>query len=365
MQKKTILHIIDDFGLGGAEAMLVGVLKNLTDFHNIVVNLYDNNKFGEDLQCDKYYCLHLKSPRQFLTAVPKLSKIIRENKVDLVHSNLCWSTIIARLATPRRIPLVNTIHSSVSTGIEYNNLLLRLLEKFTYYFRSNIIIGVSASTLEDYFCFFKLKRGKHFLLYNFVDEEIFKPVEREVSQLSNCKRTFKVLSVGSLKAQKNHSCTLDAFDVLKGEQIELDIIGEGVLREELTTTIAAKRLNVNLAGNKRNMQELYPDYDLFLLSSHYEGFSIAVLEAMATKTPLLLSDIPNFREQCADTAEYFPANDHRQLAAKLRLLKENRSRLERNAEKAHERLKSLYTFDRHLSQLRSIYREALNEKKRA
>ena len=63
--KKTILHIIDDFGLGGAEVNIIGVLKNLPEYNNIVVNLYNNNKFGEELKFDKFYCLNVKSNKLF------------------------------------------------------------------------------------------------------------------------------------------------------------------------------------------------------------------------------------------------------------------------------------------------------------
>ena len=59
--KKTILHIIQNFGLGGAETAVVGVLKNLSDYNNIVVTLDSLNQFGSELKYDKYYCLNLKS----------------------------------------------------------------------------------------------------------------------------------------------------------------------------------------------------------------------------------------------------------------------------------------------------------------
>ena len=81
--KKTILHIIDDFGLGGAEVNIIGVLKNLPEYNNIVVNLYNNNKFGKELKFDKYYCLNVKSNKLFFFSALKLRKIITDNKYDV------------------------------------------------------------------------------------------------------------------------------------------------------------------------------------------------------------------------------------------------------------------------------------------
>lgn len=352
--KKTILHIIDDFGLGGAEATVVGVLKNLHEYNNIVVNLYNNNKFEHHLQYDTYYCLDLKSNKYFLSAAVKLRKIIIDNNVDMVHSTLFWSTIIARIATPKRIPLINSIQASISDSMEYKKKWMGRLDRFTYHLRNNIIIGVSKYTLSDYFSFLKLKPYKNYVVYNFVDETIFKPTPVIPNKANT---PFKVLSVGSLKIQKNHHFTLQAFRLLKGEDIELDIIGEGNQRRELTKEINKHQLKVRLRGSKRNLQDIYPLYDLFILSSTYEGFALAVLEAMATKTPLLLSRIPAFVEQCSDTADYFNLDDVQELVRKIKQAKQGKACPGKNIENAYQRVTQFYTLEKHLDKLKSIYKE--------
>jgi len=115
--KKTILHIIQNFGRGGAETAVVGVLKNLHEYNNIVVTLDGLNQFGSELTYDKYYNLDLKSYYLFPMAIRKLRQIIRENKVDLVHSQLYWSTILARFACPENIPLVTSIQASLTGSV--------------------------------------------------------------------------------------------------------------------------------------------------------------------------------------------------------------------------------------------------------
>jgi hypothetical protein len=68
MQKKTIVHIIQSLGRGGAETMLVTVLKNLTNYNNIVVTLEATNHFKDELICDNYYCLNTTSAWQYIKA---------------------------------------------------------------------------------------------------------------------------------------------------------------------------------------------------------------------------------------------------------------------------------------------------------
>ena len=59
-----------------------------------------------------------------------------------------------------------------------------------------------------------------------------------------------------------------------------------------------------------HLNRIIKKYDLFVMSSIYEGFSVSVLEAMSLGMPLLLSDIASFREQCEGTAVYFNLKDN-------------------------------------------------------
>jgi glycosyltransferase involved in cell wall biosynthesis len=143
------------------------------------------------------------------------------------------------------------------------------------------------------------------VLYNFVDTKTF--AWPGVVKKNN--GDFRLISVGSLKLQKNQLYLLEAFTKLKGQNISLDIYGEGGLRPVLEEYIRDHQLPVRLMGQAKNLNELLGGYDLFVMPSLYEGFSLAVLEGMLMEIPMLLSDIGTFREQCADTAVYFSLGD--------------------------------------------------------
>ena len=162
--KKTILHIIQNFGRGGAETAVVGVLKNLAEYNNVVVAMDSFNQFGDELKYDKYYSLDLKSYYHFPLAIKKLRKIIIENRVDMVHSTLYWSTILARFACPPNIPLVTSIQASLSNSFEYKKKWIGWLDRFSYNRRDSTILGVSKDTLEDYFRFLKLEKHRNYVL---------------------------------------------------------------------------------------------------------------------------------------------------------------------------------------------------------
>lgn len=357
-KKKTILHIIQNFGKGGAETTVVGVLKNLSEYNNIVVALDGFNEFGDELKYDKYYCLNVRSYYFSLLHIRKLRKIIVENKVDLVHSQLYWSTILARFACPKNVPLVTSIQASLTDSVEYKKKWICWLDKFSYKRRSSTIIGVSQHTLDDYFHFLQLKKERCYVLHNFVDPEAYEPIS---STKKHTEDSFKLISVGSLKPQKNQRFLLDAFTKLKGQNISLDIYGEGMLRPELTQFISDNHLQVRLMGQIPNVRDVMGSYQLFVMSSLYEGFSLAVLEGMMMEIPMLLADIETFREQCADAAIYFSLNDPADFIDKLLVLKNDKKLLNELTVSGKKRVLENFTIAHHLTKLRSIYIAVLNK----
>lgn len=356
--KKTILHIIDDLGRGGAENILVTTVKELTDYNNIVVTLYPKNNFESELHSDKYYCLHLKSIVLLPLAISKLKKIIRENKVDIVHSHLFWSTTLARLATPKRIPLLTTIHLFVKSSLEYKLWYIRFLDKITYRLRKNIILADAKGAENEYFEFLKLKPYISYTPYTFVDTKLFN--KKAVSLTEGENKIFKLVSVGALRMQKNQQFLLEAFRQLKNDDYQLDIYGEGELRPVLSSFIAKHKLNVNLKGIVTNIHDLITGYDLFVMSSTYEGFSLGVLESMAVGMPLLLSDIESFKEQCGDTAVYYSLNNVNDFIAQLKKLQSDKKLLIDLSIKAYNRVINNFTLDHHMKRLRNIYQESLS-----
>lgn len=357
--KKTILHFIFDLGRGGAETMMVRVLKELPEYNNIVVTLYSDNQFEKELRGFKCICLNQRSLLFFPFTAIKLRKIIRENRVDIVHTHLFWPTLIARMATPSNVALITTIHAFIATSVEYKNWHIRVLDKLSYRIRKSVIIAVAKGALEEYFSFLKIKPFKGYALYTFVDIDHFKPpASKEKAEHAG----FKLISIGALRLQKNHQYLVEAFRLLKDEPFELHIYGVGPLEQKLQKAIEDSGVKIVLKGLVTNMNEILPQYDLYVMSSTFEGFSLGVLETMAMKVPLLLSDIVSFREQCADTSMYFSLSDVHDFAAKVRMLAADTPLRNRLAEKAFERVNMNFTLQHHMQQLKQIYSESLTNK---
>lgn len=354
--KKKIIHIIYNLGRGGAETMLVQDVDALKEYDHMIVTLQNDNHFIGELKNPNVVCLNCPSPFSLFKAILKFKKIIKNWKPDLVHSHLILPNYIARSSVPKRIPLITTIHNSLSHDFDYKKWLIRFLDRFTFSLRRSVIIGVSKIALSEYVSFLKKEPYKKYVLYTFVNEEEIKP------QVGNRDEslTVKAVTVGALRLQKNYEYLINKFTVLKEHDVELDIYGDGPLKMELQKLIEKDKLPIKLKGQVNNINSVLPLYDLYISSSHFEGFSLAVLEAMAAKVPLLLSNIGSFKEQCGDTALYFDLNKDGDFEEKFGLLKNDKNLRDHLAEQAYKRVIDHYTFSIHLKKLRQIYIEALS-----
>lgn len=354
---KKIIHFIFNLSRGGAETMMVRVIRELPEYEHVVVTLFPGNNFGAELQCKKWVCLNINSLFALPLAFFRFRKLVKAERPDLVHTHLFWPTLVARLSLPKKIPLITTIHAFIATSVEYRHWYIRFLDRLTYRFRKSIIIVVAKGALEEYFSFLKLKPFKAYALYTFVDIERFNAAHKPAAKSTD---VFKLVAVGALRLQKNYPFIIDAMALIKDKNIELDIYGTGNLKDELQNQINRTGAKVFLKGEVNNIEELIPQYDLFVMSSTFEGFSLGILEAMAMRMPLLLSDISSFKEQCEDNAWYFSLADSKDAASKIVMLSTaDPNVLFEKGEAGRQRAVNNFTLQQHIAGLRKIYDETL------
>lgn len=310
MSKKTIIHVIDNLGRGGAETMLYSLLQeHVNDYNIILITLDERNDFPE-LPCE-HYCLHYKGLKNLLPVILRFKKIIKKHKPVLIRSQLLMSTIITRLALKGNpgIKHVFSIHNMLSEDAFKVNRLSLMAEKITHN-KSQVIIGVSQEVLRDYDEYVGIK-GKSYKLYNFVGDIFF---EQNYMPRQDVRAGMKLVAVGNLRRQKNYFTLLKAFQKLKEYPIHLDIYGAGDLENEFTKYINENGLNVSLRGRSSEISSVLKEYDAYIMSSLFEGFGIAPMEAMAIGLPVLLSDIPVLKEVAEDKPFYFDPKNENEIA---------------------------------------------------
>ena len=116
-----------------------------------------------------------------------------------------------------------------------------------------------------------------------------------VPQVKHRKGTHRVIAVGRLDYQKGFDRLIDAWTLLPEhlrQTWRLDIFGQGEWRESLQAQIQRSGIAPSAQVNAptQNIFEEYAASDFLVMSSHYEGFPMVMIEAMACGLPVISFD---------------------------------------------------------------------------
>ncbi len=345
----NLLHVIDGLGVGGAEMLVVTLLKNLKGYnlHLIVLGKPDTLVKEIPASC-KVTVLDFKTYRHIPSCALFIRRYIKRNNIQVVHSHLYWSNITTRLATPRKIPLYNCIQNISSMASYTANRLSLYLEKLTYAKRHHII-AVSKAVLDDFDQWVGLK-GPSSVLYNIIGDEFFAAAPKQFFT----KEKIRLVAVGNLRKQKNYAYLLKAFQSM-APHVSLDIYGMGPLKESMEQEIAAHNLGIRLCGLQSNMHEVLRQYDAYVMCSTHEGLSLALMEAMSSGLPAFLSDIPVQRESGENAAVYFDLKDPCDFVKKLLDTFNDTERLKEMSRMGIERAAMMARKDNYIKNLEALY----------
>jgi glycosyltransferase involved in cell wall biosynthesis len=348
--ESALIHIIDSLSMGGAEIILHHTIQLFPQYKHVIVYLKETPdvKVSFDRNREILFCLNHSGWKDLPSSVRKLKRIIKQVNPCIIHSHLIVSTLIARLATPVHVPLVTSLHSELSTDAFAKNRLSVWIERLTLKKR-HALVAVSNHVLQDYLKYVP-HQGKHFVLYNFLPEIFFSAHQKPASGT-----VFRCVAVGNLKEAKNYEYLLDIFSHLKNRRIQLDIYGGGYLEPVLQRRITTDHLPVELKGKVIDPRTFLNGYDLFIQASSHEGFGLSVIEAMAMRLPVLLSDIAVFREITGNHAHFFPLNDAPVSAAIITSLAGNNQLCSRHADAAFSLCRERYNQDNYKNHLSHIY----------
>ena len=216
---------------------------------------------------------------------PKVARFLHELNPDIVRSHGPWhsGSIGVYAAKKVGVPCVNSIHNDIDAMRRFDKrILLRMVEPLEYYTMANASVVICVSNyLHEYAGAHRAKRTV--TNYNRVYAAQFR---REIPRSKH--GPPKILTVTRLDPQKYPECLIRAIVSLDAK---LKIIGQGTRAEflhELARKLGvADRVEfIDMVPN-RDIHLHYHDADIFALASHYEGFCIPILEAMASGLPVV------------------------------------------------------------------------------
>jgi glycosyltransferase involved in cell wall biosynthesis len=233
--------------------------------------------------------------------------------------------------------------------------------------RSTRILTVSEASKRDLLRFFNVSAAKIEVIPNAIDERFGVPPSDEevalVQERYQLRSPF-LLYAGNIKPHKNIERLIEAFADLRRrglEDVKLLIIGDHVSRyPALRRAVHRCKLHrhVRFFGfvPDRMLAVLYRLADVFVFPSLYEGFGLPPLEAMASGTPVVTSDLSALPEVVGDAALLVDPYDTQAIADALeRVLKDpalRRDLIERGLTRARE-----FSWERSVQRIREVYQE--------
>ncbi|MCK9438661.1 MAG: glycosyltransferase family 4 protein [Patescibacteria group bacterium] len=156
---------------------------------------------------------------------------------------------------------------------------------------------------------------------------IEKKEAREIKEKWNLEKDSYILSVSRIVKNKGLEYLVDAYQKIETDK-KLVIVGDGDFLNKLKD-LAKNNKNIIFTGSQNGvvLSELFSNASLFVQASEAEGLSIALLEAMSAKLPLLVSDIDANKEVVKENALIFKNKNIEDLKNKLKLFLEQKENL--------------------------------------
>jgi glycosyltransferase involved in cell wall biosynthesis len=137
-------------------------------------------------------------------------------------------------------------------------------------------------------------------------------------------------------------------------------VGDGPLRADVERAATTR---IRVLGQRGDVPRLLAAADFFVLMSHREGFSFAVLEAMAHGLPSVVADVPENLEAIGDAGIAVPYGDGAALATALRKLVANAKARAELGRRARARVALLFDAAAMVERTRSVYDDVIPERR--
>jgi glycosyltransferase involved in cell wall biosynthesis len=291
-----------------------------------------------------------------LFAVYELRKIIRNNSIKIVHLHSPHAQALGLLAAKS----VGNCKVVLSRRVDFpirKNILSRLK-----YLNVDRVIAIS-ERVKKVLVADGLPEEKIDVVYSGVDIERFQNVTGDcfISELGPDKDKIRIGNIAALAWHKDHRTLIQSARIVVDEfpgAIFL-IVGEGPLRTEIEILI--KKLNleekVKLLGFRQDIPEILCVLHLFVLSSSWEGLGTSLLDAFASRVPVVATNVGGIPEIVKDGVNgiLVPPGNPDALARAIISILNNRNLGSRMAEEAFRLVKEKFSVERMAEETKKIY----------
>lgn len=372
--QKNILLLRSSVGVYGAERVILELAKGLTDKSaNVTIGVVQNKHTASTELASAAAALGLNSvvfdgrqPFDPLTAY-NIHRFIKNNDISIVNSHGYKADFYALMSTLfNNVPCLATCHpwpgsdDSVKAKF-YTSLDMRLLKRFPR------IVAISEE-IEKEVLAAGFSKNKITVIENGIDISRFENnngANRIRKDLRIPAGVNIIGTIGRLSPEKGQLDFLEAAKLLTEsfDDVFFVIVGTGPMREILEAAIKELGLhnNVLMTAVRSDIPQLLSIFDIFVLPSHSEGLPMALLEAMASKKPIVatrVGAIPNLLSH-GKSGLLVPARKVNDLRDVITALLRNPIKAKSIAQEAYTTVVGRYSAARMTKQYLDVYQQML------
>ncbi len=314
----------------------------------------------------KHIKLDLKTKAEFgikvWKAIPKLLRIVRENKIDIMHAQTrvsqALSCIVSKLSG---VPYVTTCHGF----FKHQRFGRRLFPCW-----GNKTIAISKSVEKHLTDDFNVDKKNVSMIYNGIEiSRYLEPVEKDDDlrkKLNISDDKIIVGTVGRLSPVKGYKYLINAFKEVadKNKDVSLLLVGEGPEKENLLNQINDLALSSNVImvpGSDGGIEKYFGIIDIFCLPSIEEGLGLSLMEAMASGSGCIATRVGGLKELIddGDNGLLVPSQDYKALSAAILKLIEDKSLREKLSSNARKKALNSFSIEDSVKKTITVYREAI------
>lgn len=303
-----ILHLIKSLGRGGAETLIPETLK-VHDKNNFVFYcvyfLPWKDQLVEEIKVAGGIVQNIPATNnlRILFQAFKISRYIKDNKIQLAHCHLPWAGFVGRIIHwISGIPVIYTEHNKQ----ERYQYLTRLINKYSFNLQSTAI-----AVSEDVALSIDLNINPSIqvnTILNGINTDKFHrniQVGQKIrADLGISSDAIVIGSLGVFRIQKRLNAWLENFATISKQNPNIRgiLVGDGPLKQDIILQIKALGLGeiVFLPGIQSNANDWYAAMDIFMMTSEFEGLPLALLEAMSCECAVVATNAGGISEVVND-----------------------------------------------------------------
>ena len=173
---------------------------------------------------------------------------------------------------------------------------------------------------------------------------------------------LRLVMVARFSPQKDQETLINAVTKLPKDSYKLTFVGDGETlqtNKELVSKYGLNR-NVKFAGFKDDISDELINNDVYILSTHYEGLPISIIEAMSYGLPILATNVGGNSEMLKNNINGFLFTSKDELADKLNYLINNPEAVKKMGQKSYRIFSDEYSLSQCLTKINNSYLELLD-----